>query len=136
MKRELHRSILWLAAIAILGVAAHSTYAQEDNVPKQRLRSPAVVRGAIGGEAHASYVIRARKGQLLTVRISWRREGDNSASFSVTKSASFFGGESIKFGKESDDGKKFVGRVPSTGNYYIYVTAHPLAHYTLRVTVR
>lgn len=136
MKRELHRSMLWLAAIAILGVAAHSTYAQEDNVPKKRLYSPAVTRGEIGGEGHASYVIRARKGQLLTVRISWRREGDNKAGFTITKAASFFEGESVKFGKESDGGKKFVGRVPSTGNYYIYVTAHPSARYTLRVTVR
>lgn len=136
MKR-VHRSILWLAAIAILGVAAHSTYAQEDTVPKKRLRSPAVARGEIGGESHASYVIRARKGQTLTVRISWKIEGDNKASFGVSKSASFFGGgEEEKFGKESDDGKKFVGRVPRTGDYFIYVTAHPLASFTLRVTVK
>lgn len=136
MGRELRRSILLLAAIAILGVAAHSTYAQTDTTPKKRLRSPAVARGTIGGESHDSYVIRAGKGRLLTVKLSWRREGDNKASFSVTRSASFFEGESVKFGKESDDGKKFVGRVPRTGDYYIYLTAHPMADYTLRVTVR
>src|SRR5215213_3334395 len=38
-----------------------------------RLRNTTLARGFIGGESHDGYVVRARRGQLLTVRLSWRR---------------------------------------------------------------
>src|SRR3954453_1511467 len=95
----------------------------------RRLRSPATVKGFIGGESHDSYAIHARKGQMMTVQISWRREhsnelGDNRAEFFVSESPGFDGDGQVKFGNESDDGKRWSGRIAKTGNYYIYVTAH------------
>jgi hypothetical protein len=110
--------------------------AQGETSPPRRLRSVAVVRGFIGGESHDSYVVRARKGQVLTVRLSWRREGDNRASLSVSESPDFNNVEPVKFGSEDNDGKRWSGRVPKSGDYYIDVVAHPSAHYTLRVSVR
>ena len=77
------------------------------------------MRGFIGGESHDSYLIRARKGQTLIVRLSWRREGENLASFSVKESPDYYTAEPVKFGTESDDGKRWVGRIPKSGNYYI-----------------
>lgn len=102
----------------------------------RRLRGPATVRGFIGGESHDGYVIRARKGRVLTVSLSWRREDDNRASFTVSESPDFYTGELAKFGDEDDDGKRWVGRIPKSGDYYVYVVAHPSARYTLRVSVR
>lgn len=127
---------LLLVGLTLLFLAPGVAKAQDDPIPKQRLHNPAAVRGFIGGESHDSYVIRARRGKTMTVRISWRREGDNSAGLSISKSADFFSAEPLDFGKASADDNRWTGKIPATGDYYIYVTAHPTAHYTLRVTVR
>lgn len=110
--------------------------AQVETSPPRRLRRPTPVRGFIGGESHDSYVIRARKGRTLTVRLSWQREGDNRASFTVSESPDFYTGEPVKFGSEYDNGRRWVGRIPRSGDYYIDVVAHPSAQYTLEVSVR
>ncbi len=111
--------------------------ARVDTSPPRRLRSLATtVRGFIGGESHDSYVIRARKGSVLTVRLSWRREGDNRASVSVSESPDPYTGEPVKFGNDSNNDRSWVGRIPRSGDYYIDVVAHPSAHYTLKVGVR
>lgn len=102
----------------------------------RRLRSLVPVRGFIGGESHDGYVVHARKGQTLTVRLSGRREGDNRASFTVSESPDYYTGEPLKFGTEYNNGKRWVGRIPRSGDYYINVVAHPSAHYTIKVTVR
>jgi hypothetical protein len=106
----------------------------------QPLHSPETVRGFVGGESHDSYVVRARKEQRMTVEISWRHDrdddtGDNHAEFFVSELPNFDGDGAVKFGSASQHGKRWTGKVPRTGDYYIYVTAHPSAHYTLRVRV-
>lgn len=127
MRIKLERASLLLIALAILLLAANDTWAQEDTTPKQRLRSPARAGGVIGGESHDSYVIRARKGRTMTVRISWQRADDNQAEFTVSESPSFFNGAQVGFGKASDKGRRCSGNFPRTGNHYIYVVAHPSA---------
>lgn len=108
---------------------------QVEASPLRRLRSVAPVRGFIGGESHDGYVVRARQGQVLTARLSWQREGDNRASLAVSESPDF-SGEAAQFGNDSNNGRRWVGRIPRTGDYYIYVVAHPSAHYTLHVSIR
>lgn len=110
--------------------------AQVGTSPPRRLQNSASVRGFIGGESHDGYVVRARKGSVLTVRLSWRSEGDNRASLTVSESPDFHSGEPAKFGSEYDGGRRWAGRVPRTGDYYVYVVAHPSAHYTLKVSAR
>ena len=119
-------------SFAAPGVAA----AQVETSPLRILRGAATVRGFIGGESHDGYVVRARKGRVLSVRLSWRREGDNRASFTVSESPDFYTGEPAKFGAEYADGQRWAGRIPRTGDYHIYVVAHPSARYTLKVSVR
>ena len=109
--------------------------ARVETAPLRRLRSMAPVHGFIGGESHDGYVVRARKGQVLTVSLSWRRESDNLASLAVSESADF-SGEAAQFGSDSNNGRRWVGWVPRTGDYYVSVMAHPSAHYTLHVSVR
>jgi len=141
---QLHhrRSLLGLISLTTLLFVANLVQAQEHQPQEYlaRLRNPATVRGTIGGESHDSYVIRARKGQMMTVRLSWREErnelGINQAQFYVSELANFGGEGAVKFGKESHNGNRWSGRIPRTKNYYIYVMAHPIADYTLRVTVR
>jgi hypothetical protein len=106
----------------------------------RRLWSPAIAKGFIGGEAHDTYVVRARKGQTMTVRLSWLPErdpdmGDNKAQFWVSSLPDFDGNGDVKFGKESHHGKSWTGVIPRTADYYIYVIGHPVADYKLRVTV-
>lgn len=123
------------AAIALV-LAASTAWSQNDSTPKKRLHSPAAVRGIIGGEAHNSYVIKAKRGNRMTVEISWRKEADNRAEFTVSESKDFSSGEQAAFGKPSDRGRKWSGRVPRTQDYYIYVVGHPTAHYRLIVRVK
>lgn len=101
----------------------------------QTLRTPATVEGFIGGESHDSYKVHARKGQVMTVKIAWRPEhdpetGDNRAQFWVE------GDGAPAYGKEAADGKSWSGEIHRTGDYSIYVVAHPTAHYSLRVMLR
>jgi len=125
-------SILLAVAIAVTPAWAHEYV--------KRLRSPATVKGFIGGESHDSYLIHARRGQTMTVEISWKPEhdenGDNHAEFWVGTRPDFDGDSLVKFGTESDEGKRWTGKIPATGNYYIYVLGHPTAEYTLKVTVK
>jgi hypothetical protein len=133
---KLQKIFLLLASIVILLFTANVAVAQKIATPGKRLRSPATVRGFIGGESHDSYLIRARKGRTMTVQISWRREGDNRAEFSISESPDFFNGQQVNFGKSSDNGKRWTGKIPRTGDYYIYVIAHPTARYKLRVNIK
>jgi hypothetical protein len=57
-------------------------------------------------------------------------------NFSVSESPDFFASEPVKFGTGADNGKRWTGKTPRSGNYYIYVVAHPTADYTLRVAVK
>lgn len=117
-------------------VSPDVTTAHLETSPPKRLRSSAPMRGFIGGESHHSYVVSARKGGLLTVRLSWQREGDNRASLSVSESPDFYSSEQVKFGAEYDNGRRWAGKVPRTGDYYVYVVAHPSARYKINVSVR
>jgi hypothetical protein len=133
MKLRSQWRFLLLVAVVMLLLPAQVSRAQ-DNMKARRLKNPATVRGFIGGESQDRYVVRARRGRTMTVRISWRKEEDNTASFSVSPVGDS-DSEPLQ-GHESDNGKRWSARVPKTGDYIISVVAHPTAHYTLRVTVK
>jgi len=137
MRMTIRAGALLLFSLATVSLAPNIARVQEYT---QRLRSPAAVKGFIGGESHDSYVIRARKGRIMTVKLSWRRERNgpeyNHAEFYVSNSGDFGGDSRVTFGRDSKDGKRWSGTIPSTGDYYIYVMAHPTAHYTLRVSMK
>jgi hypothetical protein len=130
-RRLLSVGLLWLS----VGLAS-AAWAQEDTVPKRTLRSPAVVRGTVGCESHDSYVIQARAGQEITARIAWQRAGEEHAEFSVSESPDLYNSAPAAFGRRSDGGRRWSGRVAKNESYYIYVVAHPEASYVLRVTLK
>jgi len=121
-----------LRVALVLGLLTASAFAQPMPKPK-RLHAPATIRGLVGGEANDTYVVHVRKGRQLTVEISWKKEDDNKASFGMGASKDL---EPLSFGKESNGGRKWVGKVPKTGDYFIEVVAHPRAHYVLKVRVK
>lgn len=122
--------------VAALMLSSLLAYGQEDTVKKIRLQAPANVSGRVGGESHNSYVVRARKGQRMSVQISWTKAGDNKAEFTVARSDNFFNAEPAKFGRATMKGDRWSGKVPATRNYYIYVVGHPIARYKLQVTLK
>ena len=121
-----------LRLVLIIGLLSLSAFAQPRAKPK-RVHVPTTIRGLVGGEANDTYIFRARKGQQLAVEISWKKEDDNTASFSVTDSLD---GGTISFGKESNGGRKWTGEVPKTHDYFIEVVAHPAAHYVLKIKAK
>jgi hypothetical protein len=123
----------WAGIVLLLAVGAAP--AQTDTVKKIRLKNPATVTGTIGGESHDGYVIRVRKNQTLKVRIDWKEKGDRTAQFVVSRSDNFFDGDVIR-GISTYNEKNWRSRIRKTGDYYIYVTAHPVANYTLKVSVK
>lgn len=122
-------------ASAVLFVSSASAQTPTDTVKKIRLKNPATVTGTIGGESHDSYVIRVRKNQTLKVQITWKEKGDRVAHFIVSRSADFFEGDVIR-GISTYNEKNWYSKIKKTGDYYIYVTAHPIANYTLKVSVK
>jgi hypothetical protein len=129
------RKCFLIFALTATWFAADSALAEKFT---QTLRSPATVKGLIGGESHDSYSIHAYAGQTMTIWIFWKPEhgelGDNHAEFFVSDSPEF--GGNVTFGRASDDGKNWTGKVPKTGNYYIYVMGHPSVHYILKLAVK
>ena len=122
-------------AVTILAMSVSVARAQKNSTPK-RLHSPAIVKNLTGGESHDEYVIRVRKNQSLTVQISWKENGDRAAAFVISRSADFFAGDVLEGGRETYDGKNRTVKIHKTGDYYIYVTAHPAARYTLKVSLK
>lgn len=132
MRRKFSGLLPLVMIISITALLPSLAAGQAAAKPK-RLHAPTTVRGLVGGESHDAYVVRVSKGRSLTIEISWRSEDNNKASFGVGKSADF---EPVTFGKESADGKKWTGKVPQTGDYFIEVVAHPSAHYVLKVRIK
>jgi hypothetical protein len=131
-----------LGALAITFLIVSFAAAQEDTSPKQKLRSGVWFKGEVGGEAHQGYVIRARKGQTITVEISRRVPTGGNFNLTVSRSANFFNAEGVKFGKETSSKRRLVwtGKARASGNYYFYLTGHnpndPSIGYAMRVTVK
>ena len=126
---------LTIFATVILLFTVGGAQAQTDSVKKVRLKNPSTVKGEIGGESHDSYVISVRKNQTLTVQITWKEKGDYTAHFVVSRSADFFAGDVIR-GISTYNEKNWYSKINKTGDYYIYVTGHPIANYTLKVSVK
>jgi hypothetical protein len=132
---KLMKFCLTFFAFTILLFAVSGAQAQPETAKKVRLKNPANVKGEIGGESHAAYVIRVRKGQTLKVQIDWKEKGDRVAQFVVSRSPDFFAGDVIR-GIMTYNEKNWYSKIKKTGDYYIYVTAHPVANYTLKVSVK
>lgn len=126
----------FLAALAALLLTTGAARAQGDLAAKTKLANGVTVRGNVGGEAHDGYVVHLKKGQTLTVRLGWRSAAGERAEFTVSEVDDFFSASPVEFGQSSTNGRRWTGVAPATRDYYVYVVAHPEAHYSLRATVK
>lgn len=127
--KQIARLLACVTAMFVLTSVAQAQPEQEaEGICFAQGGKTATVRGFIGGEAHDSYAFHVKAGRKVTVRITSR---GNRAGFGV--SASEFG-EPVSFGRETEGGRAWTGTIPQTGVYFISVTAHPQARYTLKVT--
>jgi hypothetical protein len=97
---------------------------------------PGTVHGFVGGEAHESYRVHVREGERLVVRITWRRVRSNRAECTISESQDFGAAAPLSYGTWSADGTRWEGTMPKTGTVFIYVVAHPAAHYRLTISRR
>lgn len=105
-------AVLWSAAIVLIFIYAVGAEAQV----KQRVRfdkgaTAASVSGAIKGYAYRDYVVGARAGQTLSVRLS----GDSAAELAV------FMPDGGNLGADSTGVADWTGELPASGNYVIRV---------------
>ena len=121
MRRHFSGLVTLAAFILMAGLLPSVSAGQSEPKPK-RLQAPATIHGLVGGESHNAYVVRVRKGHTLKIEISWRTEDGNTASFGVGSSPDF---EPVQFGQESQEGRKWIGKVPKTGDYFIEVDGPP-----------
>ena len=133
MKNTLRRVRITLIAISVAAVVAvpRSGFARTQEA--RALKVPSTVHGLVGGESHDAYRLDVRKGEHLVVRLGWRAEKGTRAEATLSTSAAFENAEPLTGGKWSADGREWTGTVGETGTIYVYVVAHPSAHYTLRI---
>ncbi len=122
--------LFWIVALLLAGL----TRAQPQT-PAKRILGSAVVEGFVGGESHDAYVLKAIKGQTLTLQLTWKPK-DNLGSLSISRSTSFFSADPVSFGRFSNQQQRWVGQIPQTADYYLFVVAHPTADYKLWVKLQ
>ena len=128
-------AVVWAAP------AAHSTQSPEDEIPRRisfaRGRNSAVVRGRWIRGTTAEWLVKARAGQTMTVKIKSTPKVDdrgkvipgteNDATFDVVSPSGKAFGVSGSVWKE---------RLPESGYYSILIVGgHGNTHYVLTVTV-
>ncbi len=120
--------------LLLVVLLAGFTRAQTDSHSMKQILGSARVIGFIGGESHDRYLIHLQKGQKLIVQLVWKLE-NNTADFTLSKSGNFENATPVQFGVFSTQPTRWVGVIPQSANYFLYVTAYPTAEYTLWVKV-
>ena len=94
--------------------------------------SSTIINGTVRGSEQAEYVLTAKKGQTLTIKIT--SVPARTAGFDL------HGPEDVDLGLELDTNLSFSRRLPKTGDYLITVVklteAVRVSKYTMTVTVR
>jgi len=136
MKTRLIFSIAILTTLIALASAAalaqHGGKAEPLRIEFKRGATSATINGVIHGDEEAEYVLSARKGQQLTIKLT-----------SVPVKSSVFqllGEDNDTLGLESDANFDYSGVLPKTGDYFINVkrltASKGTSRYRLTVTVR
>jgi hypothetical protein len=110
------------------------TAGKTSNSSSKRVRFPrgansAMIAGKIAGGAAAFYLIAARRGQTIKVRLIDDGEARNKVVISVA------GKNKAGLKVDEDDGKSFTGRTLETGDYIITVNAAGTQHANFKISV-
>jgi len=97
------------------------------------LQVPSSVRGFVGGESHDAYRFHGARGEHVGIRLASLRASAEGAEMIVSDSPTFGDAEPALGGTLSEDGAAWDGTLRRSGWLYIYVVAHPSAHYRLTI---
>jgi hypothetical protein len=105
--------------LVVLALAAFASEAAADGI-KKRVRFPrgstsTVLRGSVIRGDRDTYLLGAREGQTMTVRIT---SLENNAVFQIYKPG---GKETVEGAGEGEDAMEWSGELPATGDYVIVV---------------
>jgi|SRR5437868_7842450 len=132
---------LWAISILVLlitlfappiAVAQHGGKAEPLRVEFKRGATSTTVSGVVRGDEEAEYVLGAKKGQRLIIKLT---------SVPVKSSVfQLFGEDNDTLGLEHDANFEYSGVLPKTGDYFINVKrpteAKGTSRYKLTVTIR
>jgi hypothetical protein len=106
--------------------------AEPNRIEFKRGATSTIINGTVRGAEQAEYVLAAKKGQTLTMKIT--SVPARTAGFDL------HGPEDVDLGLEFDTNLSFSRRLPKTGDYLITVVkltdAVRVSKYTMTVTVR
>ena len=120
--------------VLIMGSAAlaQGGKAEPNRIEFKRGTTSTSVNGTMRGAEQAEYVLTAKKGQTLTIKIT--SVPARTAGFDL------HGPEDVDLGLEFDTNLSFSRRLPKTGDYLITVVklsdAVRMSKYTMTITVR
>ena len=123
------KTFIVLVTLAI-SITALAQTGQKQRVRFPRGRTTAVLKGAVVRGTQDQYILGARAGQTMTVHITSR---EKNAVFAILDP----NGTALEGAEEGSDATDWTGRLPSTGDYSIWVGGtRGNASYTLEVTIR
>jgi hypothetical protein len=124
--------IMLLVLIMCSAALAQGGKAEPNRIEFKRGTTSSIISGAVRGDEQAEYVLAAKKGQTLTIKIT--SVPARTAGFDL------HGPEDVDLGLELDTNLSFSRRLPRTGDYLITVVklsdAVRVSKYTMTVTVR
>lgn len=114
--------LLLLLTTILLGISSVSAQkAQPKRIKFAKGKSSKTVTGILKNNQQQEYVIGARRGQILTVKVSSRPRG-KLHSFNIL-------GDGIDFTTDYDVNYSYQVRLPESGDYLIFVTKRPTKRY-------
>jgi hypothetical protein len=123
--------IMLLVLIMCSAALAQGGKTEPNRIEFKRGATSTIISGAVRGDEQAEYVLAAKKGQTLTIKIT--SVPARTAGFDL------HGPEDVDLGLELDTNLSFSRRLPKTGDYLITVVklsdAVRVSKYTMTVTV-
>jgi hypothetical protein len=133
MPAAFHKQLLHLLAIVLIVTFAPSSIAQSGGTKRVRFakgHTSATYKGAVIRGTRDRYLVGAKGGQMMTVRIM---SEERNAVFSIAEP----GGAFLKGAGEEDDATHWTGKLPSSGDFAIEVGGtRGNAEYCLTVMVK
>ena len=129
VRARIVRAVIAAALIsAAAGVPATAQRTTAERVRFQLGRTTAVLRGKVTGRVSREYLLTAREGQRMTVRLS----GQSGAVFNISSPD--------RTGLSQLQIRDWEGELPLSGTYRIHVKGEtenlPARSYTLEITIR
>ena len=128
MKNLIKTLVYTILLVAVFSVFGNAQKGEKKNVRFARGKSSIVLKGAVVRGTEDRYIVNAKKGQTMAVKIT---SIEKNANFTV-----YFAGEQESL-PDSEEATNWTGKLSDDNNYVIIVApVRGNANYTLTVTVK